>query len=69
MLDKELMEQMQANCKDIQSFYLFRKRLGIMTLKDLLWEEINKESNQLIELEHQPLFESSLQELRRGRWG
>ncbi len=62
MLDKELMEQMQAELpKDIQSVFISSvSGLGIMTLKDLLWEEINKESNQLIELEHQPLFESSL---------
>ncbi|HQB28659.1 MAG TPA: GTPase ObgE, partial [Paludibacter sp.] len=62
MLDKELMEQMQAELpKDIQSVFISSvSGLGIMTLKDLLWEEINKESNQLIELEHQPLFEPSV---------
>jgi GTP-binding protein len=61
MLDKELMEHMQAELpQDIQSVFISSvSGLGITTLKDMLWEEINKESNQLIELEHQPLFEPS----------
>lgn len=61
MLDEELMEHMQAELpEDIQSVFISSvSGLGITTLKDMLWEEINKESNQLIELEHRPLFESS----------
>jgi len=62
MLDKELMEAMQAELpEDIRSVFISSvSGLGIMPLKDLLWEEINKESNQLIEMEHRPLFEASL---------
>jgi GTP-binding protein len=62
MLDEELMEAMQAELpEDIQSIFISSvSGLGIMPLKDLLWEEINKESNQLIEMEHRPLFEASL---------
>ncbi len=62
MLDEELMEAMQAELpEDIRSIFISSvSGLGIMPLKDLLWEEINKESNQLIEMEHRPLFEASL---------
>lgn len=62
MLDEELMEAMQAELpEDIRSVFISSvSGLGIMPLKDLLWEEINKESNQLIEMEHRPLFEASL---------
>ncbi len=58
MLDEELMKEMQAHLPTaIQTVFISSvSGLGITELKDILWTEINKESNQLIEIEHKALF-------------
>lgn len=57
MLDEELMEQMQAELPtDIQTIFISSVTgFGITELKDIIWEEINKESNQVLEISHRPM--------------
>ena len=57
MLDDELMAEMKQEIPDdIQTVFISSlSGLGITQLKDLIWEEINKESNQVIEISHRPL--------------
>jgi len=58
MLDEELMEQMKAELPEgIRSVFISSvSGLGIMELKDLIWEEINKESNKIVEFVHRPMI-------------
>ncbi len=58
MLDEELMEQMKAELPEgIRTVFISSvSRLGIMELKDLIWEEINKESNKIVEFVHRPMI-------------
>ncbi len=57
VLDDELMEEMKAEVPEgiTTVFISALSGLGIMPLKDLIWEEINKESNKVIEVTHRPL--------------
>ena len=57
MLDDELMEEMKTEIPDgiATVFISSLSGLGITQLKDLIWEEINKESNQVLEISHRPL--------------
>ncbi len=57
MLDDELTEEMKAEIPEgIETVFISSlSGLGITKLKDLIWEEINKESNQIIEITHRPL--------------
>ena len=57
MLDDELMEEIKKLVpKDIQTVFISSLTgLGIMELKDLIWTEINKESNKVVEITHQPM--------------
>ncbi|HCS87845.1 MAG TPA: GTPase ObgE [Bacteroidales bacterium] len=57
MLDDVLMEQMRAELPaDIPSVFISSvSGLGIEQLKDILWTELNKESNKVIEISHSPI--------------
>lgn len=57
MLDEEMMSQMQHQLpQDIPSVFISSvSGLGIQKLKDMLWEELQKESNQIIEISHKPI--------------
>ncbi len=58
MLDEELMEQMKAELPEgIRTVFISSvSGLGIIELKDLIWEEINKESNKIVEFVHRPMI-------------
>lgn len=57
MLDEELMEQMKAELpSNIKTIFISSvSGFGITELKDILWEEINKPSNQILEISHRPM--------------
>ncbi|MEI6297852.1 MAG: GTPase, partial [bacterium] len=57
MLDSELMEEIKKLIpKDIQTVFISSlSGLGLTELKDLIWTEINKESNKVVELKHRPM--------------
>ncbi|MEA4985126.1 MAG: GTPase ObgE [Paludibacter sp.] len=58
MLDEELKEQMKAELPEgIRTVFISSvSGLGIMELKDLIWEELNKESNKIVEFVHRPMI-------------
>ena len=58
MLDEELTEQMKAELPEgIRAVCISTvSGLGIMELKDLIWEELNKESNKIVEFVHRPMI-------------
>jgi len=57
LLDDELMAEIKKLVpKDIQTVFISSlSGLGITELKDLIWTEINKESNKVVELSHRPM--------------
>ncbi|MDR3652257.1 MAG: GTPase ObgE [Paludibacter sp.] len=57
MLDDELMIEIKKLVpNDIQTVFISSLTgLGIMELKDLIWTEINKESNKVVEITHRPM--------------
>ena len=57
MLDDELIEEMKKLIPtDIQTVFISSvSGLGIQELKDLIWTEINKESNKMVEISHRPM--------------
>lgn len=57
MLDDELMDDVRSRLPEgIQSVLISSMSgLGIMELKDLIWTEINKESNKVTEISHRPM--------------
>ena len=57
MLDDELMTEMKKLVpNDIQTVFISSiTGLGIPELKDLIWTEINKESNKVVEITHRPM--------------
>lgn len=57
MLDEELMSALKAELPDdVKTIFISSvSGLGLTHLKDLLWEELNSESNKLIEISHQPM--------------
>ncbi|MEI8271173.1 MAG: GTPase ObgE [Paludibacter sp.] len=57
MLDEELLEELRKELpKDIQTVFISSiSGLGIPELKDLIWTEINKESNKVVEFSHRPM--------------
>ena len=58
MLDEELTEQMKAELPEgIRAVFISSvSGLGVMELKDLIWEELNKESNKIVEFVHRPMI-------------
>jgi len=57
LLDDELMVEIKKLIpNDIQTVYISSiSGMGIPELKDLIWTEINKESNKVVEISHQPM--------------
>lgn len=57
MLDDELISEMRKELPaGIQAVFISSvSELGISELKDLIWTEINKESNKITEISHQPM--------------
>lgn len=57
MLDDELTEEMKKLIpNDIQTVFISSVTgLGIQELKDLIWTELNKESNKIVEIAHRPM--------------
>jgi GTP-binding protein len=64
MLDDELMSELKKELpEDIQTVYISSVTgFGISELKDLIWTEINKESNKVVEITHRPMEISYLPE-------
>ncbi len=57
MLDETLMKQIQRDLPtDIPTIFISSVAgIGIDRLKDMLWEEINKDCNRVIEISHKPI--------------
>ena len=57
MLDEELMEAMRKELPEgVQAIFISSvSGQGITELKDMLWTEINKESNKIVEISHRPM--------------
>ncbi len=57
MLDEQMMEQMKKLLpEDVSTVFISSvSGLGIDHLKDMLWAELEKESNQVIEISHMPI--------------
>lgn len=57
MLDEEMISQMRTHLpKGVKAVFISSlSGLGIQQLKDLLWEELNKEGNKVIEISHSPI--------------
>jgi GTP-binding protein len=57
MLDAEMLEEMKKDLpEDIQYVFISSiSGLGLTELKDMLWEELNKESNKIVEISHRPM--------------
>jgi len=57
MLDDELMEEMKKELpEDIHSVFISSVAgLGIDRLKDLIWEELNKDCNKVLDIVHSPM--------------
>jgi len=57
LLDDELMTEIKKEVpENIQTVFISSlSGLGITELKDLIWQEINKESNKVVEMTHKPM--------------
>lgn len=57
MLDEEMISQMHTHLPEgVKAVFISSlSGLGIQQLKDLLWEELNKEGNKVIEISHNPI--------------
>ncbi len=57
MLDEELKEALSENLpNDTKTIFISSiAKTGLMELKDLLWEEINKEENRVMTISHKPI--------------
>jgi GTP-binding protein len=57
LLDDELLQEVKKEIpQGIQTVFISSlSGLGIMELKDLIWAEINKESNKVVEITHRPM--------------
>lgn len=64
MLDQELMDEIEPTLpQGIPHLFISSvSGLGIAALKDILWEELNKESNKIEAIVHRPKDVSRLQE-------
>ena len=65
MLDEQMMEEMKSMLpEDIQTVFISSVSwLGISELKDLIWTEINKESNKIVEITHRPMQITAIDEM------
>ena len=56
MLDEELIEEMKKDLPDVPHVFISSiVGMGIMELKDIIWEELNKDSNKVTTLNHRNL--------------
>jgi GTP-binding protein len=57
MLDEELTIALKNELpKDVETVFISSvSGLGLNELKDLIWTEINKESNKIVEISHRPM--------------
>jgi GTP-binding protein len=57
MLDEELTEALKSELPEgvLTVFISSISGLGITELKDMIWHEINKESNKIVEISHRPM--------------
>ncbi len=57
MLDEEMISQMRTHLPEgVKAVFISSlSGLGIQQLKDLLWEELNREGNKVIEISHSPI--------------
>ena len=64
MLDQELMDEIEPTLPEgiPHVFISSVSGLGISVLKDILWEELNKESNKIEAIVHQPKDVTRLQQ-------
>ena len=64
LLDEELMEMLRADLpKDLPVVYISAVTgYGLQELKDILWEELNKESNKIEDIVHRPKDVTRLQQ-------
>lgn len=65
MLDEQMMGEMKSMLpEDIQTVFISSvSGLGISELKDLIWTEINKESNKIVEITHRPMQITAIDEI------
>jgi GTP-binding protein len=58
MMDEEMISQMRTELpENISTVFISSvSGLGISELKDLIWDEINKESNKVVEMVHHPMY-------------
>jgi GTP-binding protein len=65
MLDEQMMEEMKSMLPEgIQTVFISSvSGLGISELKDLIWTEINKESNKIVEITHRPMQITAIDEM------
>ena len=58
MLDEELTQAIQDELKlEVETIFISSVTgQGIQELKDLIWNEINKESNKIVEISHRPMY-------------
>ena len=65
MLDEQMIEEMKSMLPEgIQTVFISSvSGLGISELKDLIWTEINKESNKIVEITHRPMQITAIDEM------
>lgn len=65
MLDDQMIEEMKNLLPDnVQTVFISSVTgMGVSDLKDLIWKEINKESNKIVEINHRPMFIAPIDEL------
>ena len=65
MLDEQMIEEMKSMLPEgIQTVFISSvSGLGISELKDLIWTEINKESNKIVEITHRPIQITAIDEI------
>ena len=65
MLDEQMIEEMKSMLPEgIQTVFISSvSGLGISELKDLIWTEINKESNKNVEITHRPMQITAIDEM------
>lgn len=65
MLDDQMIEEMKNLLPDnVQTVFISSVTgMGVSDLKDLIWKEINKESNKIVEINHRPMYIAPIDEL------
>ncbi len=65
MLDDQMIEEMKNLLpENVQTVFISSVTgMGVSDLKDLIWKEINKESNKIVEINHRPMYIAPIDEL------